>query len=157
MIQTNNNRKAFLDMIAISEGTAGLGDNGYNVMVGGRLFDSYADHPRIKVHLPNLKIYSSAAGRYQLLSRYWDAYRKQLKLVDFSPASQDAVALQQIRERGALGSIDAGRFDHAVQKCKNIWASLPGAGYGQHENDLDYLRSVYVAAGGLVSQPQIST
>ena len=29
-------------------------------------------------------------------SRWWDAYRKQLGLKDFSPKSQDAVALQQI-------------------------------------------------------------
>ena len=34
-------------------------------------------------------------------SRWWDAYRKQLGLKDFSPKSQDAVALQQIKERGA--------------------------------------------------------
>ena len=33
----------------------------------------------------------------QLLSRWWDAYRKQLGLKDFSPKSQDAVALQQIK------------------------------------------------------------
>ena len=41
------NRKAFLDMIAFSEGTIKYGDqNGYNVIVGGILFDSYKDHPR---------------------------------------------------------------------------------------------------------------
>ena len=33
----------------------------------------------------------------QLLSRWWDAYRKQLGLKNFSPKSQDAVALQQIK------------------------------------------------------------
>ena len=48
---------------------------------------------------------STGAGRYQLLSRWWDAYRKQ-RLKDFSPKSQDAVALQQIKERGALPMID---------------------------------------------------
>ena len=37
-----------------------------------------------------------------------DAYRKQLGLKDFSPKSQDAVALQQIKERGALPMIDRG-------------------------------------------------
>ena len=46
------------------------------------------------------------AGRYQLFSRWWDAHRKQLGLKDFSPKSQDAVALQQIKERGALPMID---------------------------------------------------
>ena len=60
-----------------------------------------------------------------------DAYRKQLGLKDFSPKSQDAVALQQIKERGALPMIDRGDIRQAIDRCSNIWASLPGAGYGQ--------------------------
>jgi muramidase (phage lysozyme) len=146
------NQKAFLDMIAVSEGTVRFGNqNGYNVIVGGKLFQSYADHPRVLVDLPRLGIKSTAAGRYQLLARYYDAYKKQLKLPDFSPASQDAIALQQIRERGALADIELGRFQPAVNNCKNIWASLPGAGYGQHENSLDRLQAAYIAAGGKVA------
>ena len=61
-----------------------------------KLFTDYSDHPR-KLVTPNPKLKSTGAGRYQLLSRWWDAYRKQLGLKDFSPKSQDAVALQQIR------------------------------------------------------------
>lgn len=147
------NQKAFLDMIAVSEIGVRLlekSDNGYNVIVGGGLFHGYADHPRKLVALPRLGIKSTAAGRYQLLARYWDAYRKQLGLKDFSPASQDAVALQQIKERRALADIEAGRIADAVDKCKNIWASLPGAGYGQHENKLDTLLAAYRKAGGVV-------
>ena len=63
------------------------------------------------------------------LSCWWDAYRKQLGLKDF-PKSQDAVALQQIKERGALPMIDRGDIRQAIDRCSNIWASLPGAGYG---------------------------
>ena len=66
----------------------------------GELFTDYSDHPRKLVTL-NPKLKSTGAGRYQLLSCWWDAYRKQLGLKDFSPKSQDAVALQQIKERGA--------------------------------------------------------
>jgi hypothetical protein len=40
------NVRAFLDMIARAEGTAHLGDRGYNVLFGGRTFGSYADHLR---------------------------------------------------------------------------------------------------------------
>ena len=89
MVEINNQRKAFLDMLAWSEGT----DNGrqktrnqrYDVIVGGELFTDYSDHPRKLVTLnPKLK---SGAGRYQLLSRWWDAYRKQLGLV-LSPKSR---------------------------------------------------------------------
>lgn len=144
------NLKAFLDAIAWSEGTSRIkdSDNGYNVIVGGGLFHSYADHPRVLVSLPKLGIKSSAAGRYQLLARYFDVYKKQLKLPDFSPDSQDAIAIQQIRERGAISDIEAGRISDAMTKVRNIWASLPGAGYGQHENDYARLESAYVQAGG---------
>ena len=40
-------------------------------------------------------------------------------------------ALQQIKERGALPMIDRGDIRQAIDRCSNIWASLPGAGYGQ--------------------------
>jgi muramidase (phage lysozyme) len=144
------NLKAFLDMIAVSEGTAGKGDDGYNVIVGGALFESYDDHPRKLVWLrPGLA--STAAGRYQLLSRYYDAYKKQLNLPNFSPISQDLIAIQQIRERGALQDIEKGYISVAIDKVKNIWASLPGAGYGQHENKLDKLIATYKNAGGTVA------
>jgi muramidase (phage lysozyme) len=144
------NLKAFLDMIAVSEGTAGKGDDGYNVIVGGALFESYDDHPRKLVWLrPGLA--STAAGRYQLLKRYYDAYKKQLNLPNFSPLSQDLIAIQQIRERGALQDIEMGYITIAIDKVKNIWASLPGAGYGQHENKLDKLITSFINAGGTVA------
>ncbi|UZZ12464.1 glycoside hydrolase family 104 protein [Ectopseudomonas mendocina] len=143
---------AFLDMLAWSEGTdhprQRSRDQGYDVIVGGELFEGYADHPRRLVALPRLGIKSTAAGRYQLLSRYFDAYKKQLGLPDFSPLSQDKIALQQIRERRALPDIQAGRIPEAISKCRNIWASLPGAGYGQHEHKLESLIAHYLAAGG---------
>ena len=153
------NRKAFLDMIAFSEIGPKLlakSDNGYNVIVGGELFTGYADHPRKSVRLDRLGISSTAAGRYQLLYRYYVAYKAMLKLPDFSPGSQDAIALQQIRECRALDDIDAGRFDEAVRKCSHIWASLPSAGYGQHENGLDDLRTAYVAAGGALAGKEVA-
>lgn len=145
------NQKAFLDMLAVSEIGAALlskSDNGYDVIVGGGLFKGYADHPRKLVDLPKLKIKSTAAGRYQILARYFDAYKKQLGLKDFSPSSQDAIAMQLIKECKAVDDIDAGRFSSAVAKCASRWASLPGAGYGQHENKLDKLQAAYVSAGG---------
>ena len=74
-------------------------NHGYDVIVGRELFTDYS------ITLANLsakpKLKSTGAGRYRLLSRWWDACRKQLGLKGFSK-SQDAVALQQIKERGAL-------------------------------------------------------
>lgn len=157
----NPNVKAFLDMIAVSElgeRLLAVSDNGYNVIVGSTpsrpiLFESYADHPRraVTLRIGEKNVRSTAAGRYQLLARYFDAYKRQLGLKDFSPAAQDAIAVQQIRERGALADIEAGRFGPAVRRVKNIWASLPGAGYGQHENELAQLQAAYLRAGGTLA------
>ena len=145
------NRKAFLTMIATAEGTVNLGDNGYNVLVGGSLFTGYADHPRKAVYLPKYKIKSTAAGRYQILSKYYTFYKKLLKLKDFSPASQDAIAIQMIKEQHALEDVDEGRVDAAIKKVSNIWASMPGAGYGQREVAIASLRKSFVDAGGLIA------
>ena len=82
-----------------------------------------------------------------------DAYRKQFGLKDFSPKShQDAVALQQIKERGALPMIDRGDIRQAIDRCSNIWASLPGAGYGQFEHKADSLIAKFKEAGGTVRE-----
>jgi muramidase (phage lysozyme) len=147
---------AFLDMLAWSEGTdngkQSTCNGGYDVIVGGELFSDYADHPRKLVLLAKLRIKSTAAGRYQLLSRYWDAYRASLKLTGgFTPENQDRVAIQQIREQGAFNDIKAGRIPTAIAKCSNIWASLPGAGYGQHEHEIEDLLAYYVSVGGVLN------
>lgn len=149
-----SNLDAFLTMIGTSEGTVQIpgGDNGYRVIVGSTaakpiLFGSYADHPRQRIQL-SAGLSSTAAGRYQILERYYDAYKAMLKLPDFSPASQDAIAIQMIRERQAFADVCAGRIDEAVGKCASIWASLPGNNYGQHENPLASLRSHFIDAGG---------
>lgn len=148
----------FLDMLAWSEiGPALLAksDDGYDVLVGATaakplLFHSYADHPNIY----NRRCNSTAAGRYQILHRYWPHYRRLLKLPDFGPESQDRYAVQQLREQGALPLLAAGDLRGAIAAAANIWASLPGAGYDQHEHDFEDLRRVYVAAGGTLKQGQ---
>lgn len=151
----SQNRCAFLDCIAHSEIQDVIfaeSDDGYNVLVGSTparplLFNSYADHPNIL----NKQLNSTAAGRYQLLHRYYLAYKESMKLFNFSPESQDAIAIQQIRESGALDDIDAGNFSVAIQKCSHLWASLPGSQYGQHTNDLSSLKAEYIRAGGTLN------
>ena len=81
MVEINNQRKAFLDMLAWSEGI----DNGRQKTRKSWLWRHcrrraiywLPDHPRKLVTL-NPKLKSTGAGRYQPLSRWWDAYRKQL-------------------------------------------------------------------------------
>ncbi|WP_079218142.1 glycoside hydrolase family 104 protein [Herbaspirillum robiniae] len=160
-MNATDNRRAFLGMLRFSEGTSNsptTRDRGYDQIVGRTRFDSYADHPRVRVWIPRIKNWSTAAGAYQLLMRYYDVYRKQLGLAGFGPAVQDAIALQQIRERGALPDIDAGRLVDAIAKCKNIWASLPGAGYGQFEHRYVDLEAAFGREGGeAIELPQVKT
>ncbi|HBL7241649.1 TPA: glycoside hydrolase family 104 protein [Serratia liquefaciens] len=161
----NQNRRAFFDVIAFSEGTSThvlTKNDGYDVIVTGldlkpEVFTDYNDHPFANGR--PAKVFnkkgerSSASGRYQLLYRWWKPYKIQLNLKDFSPASQDAVALQQIRERGTLADIDAGRIATAIHKCRATWASFPGANYdGQKMHSLDTLLNAYVRFGGTLTE-----
>ena len=58
------------------------------------------------------------------------------------------MALQQIKERGALPMIDRGDIrPWAIDRCSNIWASLPGAGYGQFEHKADSLIAKFKEGG----------
>lgn len=160
--QARRNEAAFLRMIRHAEGTAG--PNGYRTMFGGSLFSSFADHPRIAKQFTDKagrKLWTSAAGAYQFMAvspipggkstkvDTWDRIAAKLGLSDFGPASQDAAALELIREAGALADVRAGRFDAAVSKVRGIWASMPGAGYAQPEKSLLSLRGVYAQAGGV--------
>jgi muramidase (phage lysozyme) len=129
-----------------------LSDDGYNVLVGSTpehmlLFHDYSVHPNIF----NPAVDSTAAGKYQILYRYWTVYQKQLSLPDFGHDSQDRVALQMIMECHALEDVDFGRVETAMVKVKSRWASLPGAGYGQHQNLAADLIDAYTSFGGLVT------
>ncbi len=147
-----SNLAAFLDTIAYAEGTPRFSSiEGYDVLVGGKTFYDFDDHPRQSMWLPNLGIHSTAAGRYQFLVRTWDDLANRFHLPDFSPASQDEAAKQLIRQCRALGLVYDGRIAEAIHGCRRIWASLPGAGYGQRELDTDELLGVYVRAGGHIA------
>jgi muramidase (phage lysozyme) len=149
----NTQLRAFLDMLAYSEGTDNgrqpTNNHGYDVIVGGKLFYDYSKHPGVYVKL-NPRLTSSAAGRYQILEKFAKHYMKQLRLPDFGPDSQDKIAIQLIKECKALDDIYAGRIHSAVYKCRSRWASLPGARYGQHEQKIEKLIAVFKEAGGVV-------
>ena len=149
--------KAFLGAIAFSElghEIIAQSDDGYNVIVGSlpgkvKLFDSYADHPRQLVKLrPGLR--SSAAGRYQILARIFDAYRGPLRLIDFGKVSQDKIAIRLINECDAMDDIIHGDIRSAIAKCASRWASFPGAGYGQREHKIEALLAEFKRLGGVV-------
>ena len=125
--------------------------------VGGELFTDYLITLRKLVTL-NPKLKSTGAGRYQLLSRWWDAHRKQLgsRLLS-EKVIVTLCILQQIKERGALPMIDRGDNRQAIDRCSNIWASLPGAGYGQFEHKADSLIAKSVSAGMCLIPRRVDT
>lgn len=159
----NVNRAAFLDMLAVSEGTStsrATRNKGYDVIVTGvdgkpEVFSDYRNHPfangRSAKQINSKGLMSTASGRYQFLVRDWAHYKDALGLPDFSPSSQDLWAIQLIRECSALPLIDIGQFALAVQHVAHLWASLPGAGYAQHENVMASLQTAYVNSGGSVA------
>lgn len=153
MINQSPNLKAFLHLIRTGEGT--LGDNGYRTLYGGKLFSSFADHPRIKVKAGRWT--STAAGAYQFLSKTWDGLVKQHPsiLTDFSPDKQDEAAVMLIKGRGAYADVLAGRFKTAILKCNKEWASLPLSPYGQPTLTMDKALQIIADAGGEFEAPQV--
>lgn len=147
-----NNEIALLKTIGFSELGRDLlahSDNGYNVLFGGTLFQSYKDHPRKAITANGLT--STAAGKYQILERTFDAYKQRVGAMDFSPHSQDMIALELLKERGAELMINEGHFQNAIIRCNPIWASLPNSPYGQHTNTMAYLEAFYVNVGGTLA------
>jgi muramidase (phage lysozyme) len=158
----SSNRKAFLDMLAVSEGTSTSPAtlcNGYDVIVTGadrvpEIFTDFSCHPFSTGRKPKVinkkGLKSTASGRYQFMLKDYAYYRKLLNLTDFNKYSQDLWAIQLLRECKALPLIDAGKFYEAIAKCAHLWASLPGAGYNQHENSMQSLVTAYTESGGCV-------
>ena len=136
---------AFLNLIGWSEGAD------YNTIVRGingpSVFTDYSDHPfahggsvQWKLNPPE---FSTAAGKYQILAHYFEVYKAQLNLPDFSPASQDAVALQLMKERGAVALVEVGNIVAAINACSSTWASFPGNSYGQGGKSMTSLLAQY--------------
>lgn len=145
----DGNVTAFLDTISHSEGTPG--EDGYRMLFGGKLVDSLADHPHIFFSYKNKAgevIKTSAFGKYQITYTTWKVLKERLNLPDCSPESQDLAALELIREAGALYQVKGGYIDAAIEKCRHIWASLPGAGAHQPEHSIAECERWYEDAGG---------
>lgn len=140
------NVQAFLRVIR--QGETSQEPEAYRWIVGStrkapQLVDTFADHPRRRVFIPSLRVWSTAAGAYQFLQGTWDECARALGLPDFSPASQDLAAVFLIRRRGALPALLAGDIEGAIAKCAAEWASLPGSPYGQPVQTLLGALSVY--------------
>lgn len=159
----NPNIQAFMKTIRFSEGTLNhplTVNDGYDVIVTG--IDGKPEILLISAIIlcqgPSGESFnkagqrSTASGGYQQLYKYWPTYKEQLGLKDFSPESQDRLCLQLLKEQRAIADIEAGHIRRAIAKCANIWASFPGAGYGQREHKVEVLIEAYKNFGGKVAE-----
>lgn len=162
-ISVDANVRAFLQVLQRCEGTAGQPDP-YRVCFGyGHTVQNMADHPAVTGEWGGARLsdqqcagagygpgcVSTAAGAYQTIKSTWLAKKRQLGLPDFGPASQDAAAVQLLRDRGAYSRLAAGDLAGAVAAARREWASLPGANYaGQGMRTMAQVAAWYQEAGG---------
>ena len=153
MVEINNQRKAFLDMLAWSEGTDNgrqkTRNHGYDVIVGGELFTDYSDHPRKLVTLnPNSNQQAPDATSFFPAGGMPTASSLPERLL--SPEKSGRCGIAVIKERGALPMIDRGDIrvgNRPLQQYLGHWALviLP-------EHKADSLIAKFKEAGGTVRE-----
>ena len=130
------NTKNFLSFISKAEGAD------YSTVVGGGKFNDFSKHPNI----PAVKTadgVSTAAGRYQITKTTYDDVATKLGVTDFSPESQDKIALELIRRNGAIDDVRSGNFNAAVDKLGKVWASFPSSTYKQSKRSREWVASEF--------------
>ena len=125
------NVRKFLNFLGKAEGAD------YNTVVGGGQFTDFRAHPRI-VGLRTAEGPSTAAGKYQIVGTTYDDVAPKLGIRDFSPDSQDKIAVELIRRKGALEDVRNGNFDAAIGKLGGTWASLPSSPYSQPKRSAEW-------------------
>lgn len=141
----NPNVKAFLTMIKKAEHGTDSNEVYYTLFGGGKFRDT-SKHPNVCVKFRDTC--STASGAYQILYTTYLELAAELNLWDFSEETQDLMAIRILLKKRALIDIEQGRVQDAINKVKKVWASFPGAGYGQPEKDMITLITYYTAAGG---------
>ncbi|WP_226294207.1 glycoside hydrolase family 24 protein [Aquimarina algicola] len=144
--------RAFMRLVKEFEGVPG--EEGYTTLFGGSQFTDTTTHPEKPIYWytkkDGTKMYSSAAGAYQIMQYVWWDYNgwvvkdykktekrnenrnfvKKYGIKDFSPKSQDefCIALLIHAKPGLLDKLLNGFVTQAIEEhAAHIWASLtPG-------------------------------
>ena len=148
----NDNIKAFISAIAAAEG----GD--YNLKFGGVKgkkndkwqFSDYKTHPGTGSDGK-----TTAAGMYQINKSTWKEMGDRMGLSDFSPATQDLLAVEILRSIHVIDCIVEGDINTALKAASRRWAALPqgpneGGRYDQSYMDYDEFITTYKRRGGSV-------
>lgn len=149
------NVAAFLKAIAAAEG--GGYDFKYGALRGRRndrwRFSDMSTHPG-----PGIDGKSTAAGMYQITRPTWRHHGGKLGLKDFSPRTQDLIAVEILRSLGVIDSIKAGEIAAVMPRVARTWAALPtGPGEGNHyphqrHVSFEHFVSRYLEAGGTLAE-----
>jgi muramidase (phage lysozyme) len=145
------NVAAFLKAIAAAEG------GGYDFRYGalkGRSNDRWrftdtSTHPG-----PGIDGKTTAAGMYQITRPTWQHHGGKLGLTDFSPRTQDLIAVEILRSLGVIEAIKEGEIAEVMPKVARTWAALPkGPGQCNHYPPQRYMGfetflAAYLSAGG---------
>ncbi len=143
---SESNVRKFLDFLGAAEGAT------YNTIVGGGNFTSYDKHPG-KVGLVTKDGPSTAAGKYQITKTTYDDVAPKLGITDFSPASQDRIALYLLQRNRSLDDVRTGNYEAAISKNGGTWASLPSSPYNQPKRSSEWVNSYF---GGTLKAASMS-
>lgn len=147
------NIQAFLKAIADAEG--GGYDFKYGAVKGRRndpwRFSDYSTHPG-----PGSGGVTTAAGMYQINRVTWqDHGEHRMGLTDFTPETQDLIAVSMLRGLGVIDKIKAGAIEASLSQASKQRAALPmGRGQtGRHNQpyvEFEHFEAAYRAAGGTI-------
>jgi muramidase (phage lysozyme) len=137
----NPNLTNFLNFLGKAEGAS------WDTIVGGGKFSDFSRHPNV-VGLRTAEGPSTAAGRYQITGTTYRDVAPKIGVNDFSPESQNRVAIELIRRNGALDDVLSGNFDNAIKKLGSTWASLPTSPYSQPKRDWNFVKANLTASAG---------
>ncbi|MYM41040.1 paar repeat-containing protein [Pseudoduganella sp. CY13W] len=149
----NTNVWAFLKAIAEAEG------GGYDFMFGaikGKKndpwrFTNYSTHPG-----PGFGGKTTAAGMYQENIETWREMGGQMGLNDFTPETQDLIAVEILRTIRVIDSIQSGDINAALEEASHRWSALPrgkgktGRYPKQRSVSFEKFESDYKSSGGSV-------
>lgn len=127
----DSNIRKFLNFLSKAEG------HGYNTITGGSTFSDFSKHPRV-VGVRTKEGPSTAAGAYGITATTYDDVAPKLGITDFSETSQDKIAIELIRRKGALNDVAQGNWEAAISKLGGIWASLPSSPYSQSKRSWEW-------------------
>jgi muramidase (phage lysozyme) len=151
-------QKALHDAIAFAEGTRGHGENdGYDVGFAYRTFESCARHPNRRTCAG--RYCSTAAGRYQFLTRTWEGVARATRAEAFAPGDQERGAEYLVKRVRRVQvpedrPMTATEFSNALKKLSYEWASLPPGRYGQPNKTEAEVREAYCESLGSCSNAE---